>query len=729
MNRLLMSFLLTLGLGLVSMNQTEAQSPKDTRIVGGVTAAPGAWPWQVALIDPHYVRPNSDYYSNMSQFCGGTLIAPDWVLTAAHCVLDYNELMSLANLNVVVGLHDLKKPEAGYQQITVTQIIPHENYDSISEDNDLALLKLAVPVQLTTTVQTVTLVAPISGTLNGLTATVTGWGNLNSRGALTSTLQQVEVPIITNAQCENWYDISQGADSWVTDNMVCAGFMQGQYDACQGDSGGPMVISAGQTWQLAGIVSWGIGCAEKQTPGVYTRVSQYVDWIMTRIDPSYQPPPTSTKTPTSTAKPTMTKTPFPTKTPTVPKPPTQTPTPTPYLHLTITKNAPATVQAGGYLTYEISLTNSGTMVISDLVVTDTLPDKVAFLSADNNGTWQNGLVNWHKPAMLGMGESWHVQLLVQVTDTVEVASEIKPTTTIAPQIVGGMVAQPGDWAWQVALVWANSSNAYTAEFCGGSLINEEWVLTAGHCVTDNNGNVVSATTMEVIVGRQTLSSNDGQRLGVAEIIVHPNYDTMTIDVDVALLHLKSPVILSNQVKPVQLAGEADEPLFAVGVPATVTGWGNLSPTEKDYPDALYQVTVPIVSNDTCNEAYGSGVTENMLCAGVVEGGKDACQGDSGGPLVVLNGQKNGYLQVGIVSWGEGCAVAGYYGVYTRVAHFKQWVEANSGSPNSIVNKDYGATANGSYTVLGEAVTTMIIANPKPHLYLPIILKGDWLENP
>jgi uncharacterized repeat protein (TIGR01451 family) len=184
-------------------------------------------------------------------------------------------------VDVVAGAHNLNAPEQGYQQLEVAEIIVHENY---GYDHDIALLRLASPATLGAapglTVSLVSLVGADVGSLAGTMATVTGWGNRSGTVEdFPETLHQVQVPIITNGQCEDWYDGSVGSDDWITANMLCAAFAEGGKDACQGDSGGPLVIPDGQDWQLAGVVSWGIGCAEPYQPGVYTRVSQYVDWI------------------------------------------------------------------------------------------------------------------------------------------------------------------------------------------------------------------------------------------------------------------------------------------------------------------------------------------------------------------------------------------------------------------------------------------------------------------
>jgi uncharacterized repeat protein (TIGR01451 family) len=192
--------------------------------------------------------------------------------------------LSPSDVDVLAGIHNLGIPEQGYQQLKVAEIIVHENYDDWIIDNDIALLRLASPVTLEAvqglTVSLVSLVSADVGSLEGITATVTGWGDRSGDGVdFPETLHQVQVPIITNSQCESWYDSSWYPDDWTTVNMLCAAFEEGGKDACQGDSGGPLVIPDNQGWKLAGIVSWGMGCAGPYQPGVYTRVSQYIAWI------------------------------------------------------------------------------------------------------------------------------------------------------------------------------------------------------------------------------------------------------------------------------------------------------------------------------------------------------------------------------------------------------------------------------------------------------------------
>uniref|UniRef100_A0A8C4R4X5 Coagulation factor VII n=1 Tax=Eptatretus burgeri TaxID=7764 RepID=A0A8C4R4X5_EPTBU len=229
------------------------------RIVGGSVCPPGQCPWQVLLL-------NQNGYT----FCAGTLLSDLWVLTAAHCALHS------PRITVRVGEHDLRRSEGWEQQVTVQRSIRHPNFDPETYDNDITLLRLAKPVKfnfhaipacLPDTTLSQNLLAP------GKKGVVSGWGRLAENRGGSPILQRVELPTVSSDVCK------ASTKNLITRNMFCAGYEQGGQDACKGDSGGPFVTKWADTWFVTGIISWGEGCAERGKYGVYTRVSNYMDWI------------------------------------------------------------------------------------------------------------------------------------------------------------------------------------------------------------------------------------------------------------------------------------------------------------------------------------------------------------------------------------------------------------------------------------------------------------------
>lgn len=249
-----------------------------------------------------------------------------------------------------------------------------------------------------------------------------------------------------------------------------------------------------------------------------------------------------------------------------------------------------------------------------------------------------------------------------------VAGLLAPAATAAgrpggPEVVGGQPAAPDEYPFMVGLLHRNVINPFQAQFCGGSLISPDTVLTAAHCVEG-----VGATELDVLVGTNRLDGS-GTRLHARRIVTHPGYNRRTNGNDLAIVQLGTqlPQALVATVQP------GEEALWWPGTLATVIGWGTRSATRQSFPVQLYEVDLPIVSDASCSNAYDDlFLASKMLCAGdLANGGEDSCQGDSGGPLLVPDPPR--MVQVGIVSWGIGCARRRYPGVYTRLATYASFV--------------------------------------------------------
>ncbi|CAG2062861.1 unnamed protein product [Timema podura] len=206
---------------------------------------------------------------------------------------------------------------------------------------------------------------------------------------------------------------------------------------------------------------------------------------------------------------------------------------------------------------------------------------------------------------------------------------------------------------------------FTFHQCGASIIGSNWAITAAHCTEG-----MSASSLIVRAG-STNRYSGGSTHQVSQIIEHSGYGVgSTYNNDVAVFRVSTPFVFSNNVQPVNLA--SNNLILAGGTYTKVAGWGALS-SGGSSPDNLMEVSLPVVTNTQCAQIYGSSsITNSMLCAGYLAGGKDSCQGDSGGPLVA------GGVQVGIVSWGGECAAVGIAGVYVRVSAIRDWVFTNTG---------------------------------------------------
>ena len=250
-----------------------------------------------------------------------------------------------------------------------------------------------------------------------------------------------------------------------------------------------------------------------------------------------------------------------------------------------------------------------------------------------------------------------------------------------PRIVGGTVAPRGAYPWMTALV-ERGQTPQNGQFCGGALIHPQWVLTASHCVEGT-----TAASLDVIVGAYNLTeaNGSGRRVQVTQIIMHPNYGDVngaTVN-DVALLKLATPI---TDVPIIPMVDNAAR--IATGTALKGMGFGTT--TEGGNPSTvLRHVDLQVISLASAGNVY-TGLNSGHLAAGVAAGGRDTCQGDSGGPLVVSDGA-GGWMQAGVVSYGDGCARPGVPGIYANVLTFRPWILEKIGGQPPVATDDHGNT--------------------------------------
>ncbi|XP_055585488.1 transmembrane protease serine 9-like [Uranotaenia lowii] len=542
---------------------------KPTRIVGGTETRVNQYPWMAML------QYGGTFY------CGGTLISDRHVLTAAHCVHGFNP----AKISVVLMEHDRSdQKEAETITSSVIRVIKHNGYNPNNYNSDIALLRLNKTIDFDDKKRPVCMPSK-KKSFSGYDGIVTGWGATSENGQISVNLREVTVPIMSNTECR----MSGYGETRITENMMCAGYPMGMKDSCQGDSGGPMHVinqdmRSDNIHQIAGIVSWGEGCAKPNYPGVYTRVNRFHTWITTNA-------------------------------------------------------------ADGCFCSEIR------KVIKDEPEKAVERQDSAFLE------WLELLTGVARPG--------------PPLKPAENCTECKcGRTNQVKRIVGGMETRVNQYPWMAILKYGGSF------YCGGTLITDRHVMTAAHCVHGIRRQRITVTLMDH--DRTVDEDAETTTAKVERIFKHNLYNPLRYDNDIAILKLDQVITFNDKTRPV--CQPSPDESFA-GYDAIITGWGTTS-QGGEVSSTLLEVTVPVMTNEECrNTSYGeSRITDNMLCAGLPDGGKDSCQGDSGGPLHIIDrGSESEMIhqQAGVVSWGEGCAKPDKPGVYTRVNRYLDWIRNNT----------------------------------------------------
>ncbi|XP_065204629.1 venom protease-like [Planococcus citri] len=251
------------------------KSKRNTnKIVGGQNSSLGDWPWIVAI---GYRRPSNP---NTLWECGGSLISDRWVITAAHCIEGIGSLVLTTARMGDLHLDDLVEDGASHVDIAIEKSFVHPQYSSTMNVNDIALLRLKTPVTFTKNLRPICILTKEDYKKDDFYVNkspfIAGWGNTQARGYKSDMLLETQVDVVDIPTCGKQY-LAGGLRSPIDSRLICASRMG--KDSCQGDSGGPLMLPVGSSYYLAGHVSYGVGCANPNFPGVYTKVAYFTDWI------------------------------------------------------------------------------------------------------------------------------------------------------------------------------------------------------------------------------------------------------------------------------------------------------------------------------------------------------------------------------------------------------------------------------------------------------------------
>ncbi|XP_054706614.1 uncharacterized protein LOC129216425 [Uloborus diversus] len=628
------------------------------------------WPWQAALLRKH----NGDFLFK----CGGTLIDEQHVLTVAHCVAEFTDFCfrdNIQNLNVRLGEWDTQTSSADFphEDYAVSQIIIHPEYKPRKFYNDIAILKLEKPVEFKPHIDTACL-PKSTDIFEGQKCIVTGWGkDAFVDGAYSPVMKKVVLPVVGHDDCEDQLRTTKlGRKFELHHGFICAGGKEDE-DSCTGDGGGPLVCFDPDTYSyiLTGLVSWGVECGKPGVPGVYVDVQRYLDWISS-----------------ITAK------------------------PLPEYWARIMHTLSWVILVFISFTEITGAETSITEAIEDYDYDDYLepttvsPSEdcicVPFYRCDDGKIVDDGNKTLKPRRLLPRDISTarkstnspecelnHVCCRRQ--DSEDPAEELSyhkcgnrsPIFFMGRVVNSKTSAQTefGEWPWQAAIL--KRSGAAFFFVCGGTLIDDQHVLTTAHCVTgfrNNDENLV------VRLGewdtRAATETYPHENFNVSQVLIHPDYRFRNYQNDIAILKLQTEVDFKPHINMACLPREDDN---FTNQTCVVTGWGQDAFKNGSFTQVMKKVSLPVIGHRECQEKLRNTILgprfklhSGFFCAGGKEG-EDSCTGDGGGPLVCLQ-EDNTYVLAGIVSWGLECGTKDVPGVYVNVQKYVNWISSSTGNP-------------------------------------------------